>query len=231
VKLVLWDIDGTLLLLRGVGRRSAVSAVAEVLEAEHVDERTQSVDFAGSTDGKIFRAMAAACGIVGDAYESKLPALRARYLERLAGEVAAFRDDPVLPAVPSVLARMAQHAEVRLGLLTGNYEPGARIKLTPFGLMEYFRVGGFGDDSEDRREVAAAAFGRSIAHHGIEFRRTDVIVVGDTEHDIDCALAHGFRAVGVCTGRRTRDRLASAGAHLVLENLTERDALERILEI
>ncbi len=230
MKLLLWDIDGTLVLYRGVGRRAAESAFGDVFGIDDVRERTEGVHFAGSTDSRILREMGVACGVAAAVFEERRAALRARYLALLAQEVAAFPRDPVLPGVRRVLESLAAEPGARLGLLTGNYEPGARIKLERWGLHRYFPTGGFGDDHEDRRIVASVARARAAAHHGIDPPPDRVLVIGDTVHDVACARANGFRAIGVCTGRTPREDLVGAGAHRVLDDLSSDDALRSLLD-
>lgn len=218
-RLVLFDIDGTLVFFRGAGRRAAVTAFGELFGIVGADLLTREVRLAGATDARIMRELAAACGIPRALYEQRRGELRRIYLQELSREVATFDGDPVLPGVRSLLASLAADGAIRLGLLTGNFEQGARIKLEPTGLDAYFPVGGFGDDHEDRRVVAQVAYERARAHHRVGFEPADVYVVGDTVHDVDCAKAHGFRAVAVCSGSFGRTELARAGADWVLDTL------------
>lgn len=218
-KLVLWDIDGTLVFFHGVGRRAAERAFVDAFGLERVAERTENVNFAGATDGKIFRQMAGLLGIPEGDYERHLEPLKRAYLQHLSREIQQFDRDPVLPNVREVLARLARRGDCRSGLLTGNYEMGARLKLNPTGLNTYFPVGGFGDDHEDRRIVASVARERASAFHQIRVEPEKVIVIGDTIHDVDCARANGFRCIAVCTGRFNKKELLDSGADVVLDDL------------
>lgn len=221
IKLVLWDIDGTLVLYRGAGRRAAESAFADIFAIRDVAGMTRGVDFAGATDGRILREMAGACGIEMQQYLAQHGALRDTYFRRLAEELALFPDDPVLPGVRETLELLRSDPHTKLGLLTGNYQSGARMKLESAALFHYFQVGGFGDDHEDRRIVASVARARSSEYHKIDVDPGSVVVVGDTIHDVDCARANGFRSIAVCTGRFDRATLENAGAHHVLTDLRE----------
>jgi phosphoglycolate phosphatase len=152
------------------------------------------------------------------------------YLAALQAEMA--RPDPrrrVLPGVRPLLERLAHRGNVHLGLLTGNVEAGARAKLAPFGLNAYFPTGGFGSDHGDRREVARHAAARVARHAGREVPPDRVVVIGDTENDVDCARANGFRAVAVLTGWCSREALASAGPDALLEDLADLEASLRAL--
>jgi phosphoglycolate phosphatase-like HAD superfamily hydrolase len=218
-RLFLFDIDGTLVFFRGAGRRAANAAFAEVFELPDPSGLTRDVALAGSTDSRIMRELAAACGLDESQYHARRPIVQRAYLARLRDEVAAFRGDPVLPGVRPCLEDLDKRPDCRIALLTGNYAEGARIKLAPTGLDGYFPTGGFGDDHEDRRVVAAVAYDRACQHHGVKIRPSDVFVVGDTPHDVDCAKANGFRAVAVCTGQYSRGDLAAAGAEFILDTL------------
>ena len=115
---------------------------------------------------------------------------------------------------------------VSLGLLTGNLERGARIKLDPFGLNSYFPFGGFGSDHEDRAALAARALEIARARSGHLIGPERVLVIGDTEHDIAAGLKNEFLAVGVTTGFGSRESMVTAGAHAVFETLAPEHGFE-----
>jgi phosphoglycolate phosphatase-like HAD superfamily hydrolase len=134
------------------------------------------------------------------------------------------RPDPrrrLLPGVRGLLDALAARPDVHLGLVTGNVEAGARAKLAPFGLNAFFRTGGFGSDHADRREVARHAAERVALHAGISLEASRVVVVGDTELDVDCARANGFRAVAVLSGWSTEELLRQAGPDVLLPDLAD----------
>lgn len=218
-KLILWDIDGTLVYFRGAGRRAAERAFEHVYQINDVAGRTANVEFAGATDGRIMREMAVACGIGPEEYDAKINNLREYYLKLLDEQIQQFAHDPLLPGAAPALDQLSKASGVFQALLTGNYEKGAFIKLKAARLDHYFKVGGFGDDHEERRIVASVARDRSSRFHQIQADPRDVVVIGDTIYDVDCALANGFRCIAVCTGRFDKKTLADAGAHHVLDNL------------
>ena len=133
----------------------------------------------------------------------------------------------VLPGVTPLLKALSARDDARLGLLTGNIATGARLKLEAMDLMGYFDGGGFGDDAEDRRGVARAARRDMVRRTGIEFTARDVIVVGDTEKDVDCAHANGFRAIAVDTGWAEPGRLPASRPHALFDDLSDTDAVLR----
>jgi phosphoglycolate phosphatase-like HAD superfamily hydrolase len=138
------------------------------------------------------------------------------------------REDPrrrALPGIPELLERLAARDDLVLGLLTGNFEAGARLKLEPFGLNRFFPDGGFSSDSADRREIARIARDRAARRSGIAFAAHEVTVVGDTEHDVDCARANGFRAVAIESGWVAREELERAGPDALLDSFLDVDAV------
>ena len=223
--IALFDVDGTLIDAAGAGRRAVGSAISQVFGASAARISELRVPFAGRTDGQIFREMATGVGVEDSAFDREIERLHAAYAVELARELE--RPHPgrrVLPGAREVLAALDGECGVPLGLLTGNLELGARIKLRHFSLERYFPTGGFGSDSTDRREIARTARRRVERWAGIEVPPERVVVVGDTENDVDCALANGFRAVAVASGGTPRERLAACGADVVLDGLGDLEA-------
>lgn len=229
--MVLFDLDGTLVDCAGAGRRALESAFRSVFGADGIAEASRRVRFEGRTDPAIVEALAEAAGI-----ESvRLAALREqivdRYVDALRTEMS--RPDPkrrVMPGVPRLLDTLAARAGTYLGLLTGNIETGARIKLDAFGLNAYFPAGGFSSDHADRREIARLAFEKVSRIAGLEFARHDVVVVGDTELDVACARANGFRAVAVVSGWVPREKLETAAPDALFDDFTDLSRVMGALE-
>lgn len=220
LQLILFDIDGMLVDTAGAGRRAIERAFVEVFAVDAVAAKPRVVRFAGLTDLTIFRALADAVGIDPRAYESGLGDLHAAYIRELRAEMA--QPDPrrrLIPGVGALLQELASRSDAVLGLLTGNLEDGARIKLEPFGLNRHFRSGGFGSDSPDRREVARTAARKLSQLHGVDFAGERVAVIGDTEHDIDCAKANGFRSIAVSSGWVEKAVLLDAAPDLIVDDL------------
>jgi phosphoglycolate phosphatase-like HAD superfamily hydrolase len=124
-----------------------------------------------------------------------------------------------MPGIRELLEILERREDVFLGLLTGNFEAGAKIKLEHFDLWRYFRCGAFGDDSADRNELVPFAVQRARRRGLPDIDATDILVVGDTPHDIACARAVGAIPVGVATGGFTADTLRESGAEIVFQNL------------
>lgn len=221
-RLILFDIDGTLIDVAGAGRVAMERACQRVFGIDEVSERCSGVRFAGMTDPVILESLARAVGIADVEYASRRDEFRAVFVEEMQGEMA--RPDPrrrTLPGVASLLEQLEARDDVHLGLLTGNLEAGAWAKLEFFGLHRYFAGGGFASDHRDRREIARIAWLRLIELTGVGYPAERVVVVGDTEHDVDCARANGFSAVAVGSGWVSREALERAGPDELLDDLSD----------
>jgi phosphoglycolate phosphatase-like HAD superfamily hydrolase len=225
-KLLLFDVDGTLILTGGAGARAMTRAFEEVF---HIPAAFDGISMPGRTDPLI---VADACARLALASPDPLVArFRARYAERLAEEMARpLPGKRVMPGVRELLDRLAGRPGVFLALLTGNYAETARIKLEHFDLWRPFRCGAFGEDAADRNGLVEVAISRAIAHGAPRPRPKDVLVVGDTPLDVACARAAGARAIAVATGGCDAQTLAACGADVVFEDLRESEVFLALLE-
>lgn len=224
-RLVLFDIDGTLLSAGRAARESVLAALEHVYGWSGSAERH---DFSGKTDPQIIRELIQES--VGDERcEAELARALDIYLEELTRRLTPAAVVPK-PGVPELLERLARDPRVTLALLTGNLEKGARIKLEPPGFNPYFPFGAFGSDSADRYALPAVAIGRARERTGREFGGKSVVIVGDSVHDVACGRAQGVRSVAVATGPTPADRLKGEDPDVLLENLSDVDlAMEAIL--
>jgi phosphoglycolate phosphatase-like HAD superfamily hydrolase len=218
-RLVLFDIDGTLLWSDGAGRRAIHRALAETFgETGPADHR-----FDGKTDPQIVREMMRIAGRDDADIDHRMPSLFARYVACLEEELCdpAHHASP-LPGVVELLDVLSRRPDVALGLLTGNLIEGARAKLRAVGIdPELFLIGAFGSDHEDRPELPAIAQRRARERLGIDVPGRHVIVIGDTPADVQCGRSIGARAIGVATGRYAQDELRAHGAVTVFADLTD----------
>lgn len=214
MRLLLFDVDGTLLLARGAGKRALARALTEVFGTAG---DLGAYDLRGKTDLRVVHDVMEAAGVARAAVMAGMARCFDAYAIRLREEIGDGRGVVVLPGVPGLLDRL-RDAGALLALLTGNTEHGARIKLEPTGLLPLFRTGAYGSDDPDRRCLAPLAAERAGALAGRSFAPRDVVVVGDTPHDVDCARAFGAVAVAVATGGVTRDELAAASPDLLFDD-------------
>lgn len=219
-KLVLFDIDGTLILTGGAGIRAMNRAGAAILGAPDL---INGIQVAGRTDSIILHDALRALG--RDLDEVLFAQMRARYVACLEEEILLPGSgvNGVLPGIPELLAALHGHDDVFLGLLTGNFEAGARIKLERFDLWRYFRCGAFGDDAADRNLLVPFALDRARGCGLNDLAYRDIFVIGDTPHDVACADAVGAVPIAVATGSYTVEELRATGAELVFEDLTATD--------
>ena len=214
--LFLFDVDLTLVDTGGAGRRAMDRAFEEVLGVPHAFD---GYHFFGKVDQAILQEVAGRH--LGRALTDGTAArLVERYLRILAEEVAATRRYRVLPGVPELLADLAARPAVRLGLATGNFAAGARIKLARGGIDRYFATGGFGEDAADRAELTRIGIARLLADGAPRPPRDRVVVIGDTPSDVLCAHANGATSVAVATGGHAREQLAAYSPRLLLDDLS-----------
>lgn len=210
--LLLFDIDGTLLLRASTEH---VAAVHEALERvyEITDPPKHAIEAAGRTDIEIARAISLVAGLASATFDGRLDAFLEACAEAYARLVPADLSDRVAPGVTQVLEALAAREDVHLSLLTGNLEPIARIKLRAAGLDRFFPTGqgAFGSDHEDRTELSRIARHRARSYNGGRpYPREQTVVIGDTPRDIACAHVDAVRCVAVATGPYTVEQLAAA---------------------
>jgi phosphoglycolate phosphatase-like HAD superfamily hydrolase len=217
VRLILFDIDGTLLSAAGAGRRAIHTALRETFGSVGPD----TYWFDGKTDRQIVRDLMRSDGHSDETIDARMEAVLDRYLERLHLEL----EDPAHPArlypgVDELLDALEAREDVVIGLLTGNIEAGARAKLVATGLdPARFVIGAFGSDHESRPELPAIALRRAGRLLGTEIAGDAMVVIGDTPADIECGRSIGARAIGVATGRFTAAELKKHAPSAVFDDL------------
>ena len=222
-KLFLFDIDGTLLLTGRAGEHALRLALRDRFG---VEDDLATISFAGSTDGAIARQMFESNAIpvtpenVADLFDG--------YIHHLALELPR-RDGQVLPGIVGLLEELHARPDCVLGLLTGNIARGAELKLSHYGVWDYFEFGAFADDHVDRNKLGPVAHARAAEKHGISFDAREVYVLGDTPRDIDCARAAGFVAVAIATGSYTKEQLAEHKPDFLFEDLSDTTAVLAVL--
>jgi len=215
LKLLLFDIDGTLVHSGGQAKPVFAAAMLEVYGTAGEIDR---YDFSGKLDPRIVVDLLAAAGVERETIDGRLDAVRENYLARLERTLEPARMR-VMPGIRELLPALAGRDDLVLGLLTGNWRDGARIKLGSVGLWDYFRFGSFGDDGLDRRELPPVALDRAHRHSGYPFTPHEAVIVGDSLLDVDCARAYGIPCLAVATGWTEASALAAAGADWVVRDL------------
>lgn len=223
-RLVLFDIDGTLLVTCGAGRRAITAAMVE-----HIGDMTgtEHVRFDGKTDPQIVRELLDARGHPPPHDDAHVQAVCDRYVTLLERELDAMRASAaVMAGVPALLDRLEAEPGVVLGLLTGNLARGAALKLAAAGIdTARFRVGAFGSDAAHRPALPAIAAARAEPFFGRVPRGAEVVIIGDTPADVTCGHAIGARAVAVATGSYSLEELAAHGPDALFADLLDTDAV------
>ncbi len=222
-KLILFDIDGTLLHSHRIGTRSILDAIHDVLG---VRVEMGNYSLAGRTDTGIIRDLLGSAGIDADAVNTQ-PIVET-YLHLLEKRLEERPAQP-FPGVSKLLGRLAGVPDLHLGLVTGNLERGARVKLQSAELDDHFPVGAFGSDHEDRNELPQLAIRRAEAHFGARYRPRDVVVVGDTPKDIACARHAGVQVLAVATGPYKVEDLQQLNPDHVVNDLSDPDSVVAFL--
>jgi phosphoglycolate phosphatase-like HAD superfamily hydrolase len=220
-KLVLFDIDGTLLLSGGAGKRALTSVMTETVGDPEVFGR---VRFDGKTDPQIIIELLLEAGQDCDRDDPRIAALAERYLETLERELSDPSGTPpaLMPGVEDLLGTLEADGRVTIGLLTGNLVQGATLKLRSVGLEpDRFVVGAFGSDSPHRPDLPAIAAERAGPIFGRVPWGEEVVIIGDTPADVTCGVPIGARAIAVATGNYAVADLAEAGAHTVVADLVD----------
>jgi phosphoglycolate phosphatase-like HAD superfamily hydrolase len=221
VKLLLFDVDQTLINTGGAGLRALDRACRNLFGLEHAMD---GISPHGKTDPAIVREILRLKLGSANPNDSEIASILESYIFFLKDEVRASPTYRVLPGILPLLTKIGKRNDVILGLATGNIELGARIKLDRGGLNPYFLFGGFGSDSEDRTELVRKAAEKAAAKNGGPIAPSDVFVIGDTPLDIDAGNRCGFKTVGVATGSYSVEQLLASGASMaVTDLLQERD--------
>lgn len=221
--LLLFDIDGTLIDSGEAGTRSLNLSFKELFSIEHA---FKDIPMAGKTDIQIMKEGLLKHGL---SIDGNLEFIVETYLRHLRREI----DNPwrhLKPGIKELLGRLSEMPDIQPGLLTGNLEEGARIKLGPFDLNKYFPSGAFGSDHEDRDKLLPIALERFEVITGKEFSYQECIVIGDTPRDVYCSKPYGAKCIGVATGPYDAHTLREAGADVVFETFEDVEYFIELLE-
>ena len=212
-RLLLWDIDGTLISTGAAGHRAIELATAQQFGG---NGNLEGVEIAGRTDVSIAHQVLAKYG--EPITEERTNAFLGLYLTLLAQELPRSKGR-VMPGVLELLRRAENRSDMILGLLTGNLRRGAQLKLEHYQLWHFFCLGAFADDHHDRNQLGAFALSRVQERCGQEFLSANVDVIGDTGHDVTCGKAFGARTIAIATGSWPREKLAEHEPDFLFDDL------------
>lgn len=222
--LLLWDIDGTIIVSHGAGVRAMERAVTKRFG---VTCDLGVIDWAGRTDSWITGEVLTHLGLPNTP-ENRAAYLET-YLELLPGELREGKQGQVLPGVVDLLNTFHGRRDIVQGLLTGNLRRGAELKLSHYGVWHYFAFGAFADDSPRRNDLGPHALRRAGEHHGATFSPARTFIIGDTPHDIECGKVIGANTIAVATGKFTPSELAAHQPTAVFSDLTDAAAFLRAI--
>jgi phosphoglycolate phosphatase len=218
-RLLLFDIDGTLIHSGGAGVRALKSAFKERFG---VADDLHGIEIAGMTDSGIVVSILKKNDI--PATNENIGAFLDSYVHFLSLELPR-RKGKLLPGVLDLLEKLKSRPQLVLGLLTGNVSRGARLKLEHYGVWHFFEFGAFADDHQDRNRLGSFARARAKEKHGREFSPSQIDVIGDTPRDIACGKAIGARTIAVATGTWSREELAKYQPDFLIDDLSDVEGL------
>jgi len=227
-RLVLFDIDGTLLSSQGAGGRALRGALRGVFG------RLGPMDgysFAGRTDPQIVLDLMRMAGFPEGFIRERMPLVFELYLQRLQEEIGKGPPPTLFPGVLPLLEGLKREERAILGLLTGNIKGGAETKLAALNLRGYFSLGAYGSDAEERNRLPLIALQRAKRKFGTHLKEEDMVIIGDTPLDVECAREVGARSIAVTTGVVGREDLEEYGADYLFDDLREyRRVIEAIFK-
>ena len=218
-RLLLFDIDGTLIASGGAGEHALRLGIKDRFG---IDEDMRGIEIAGRTDSGIARQVFAKHSL--PATPENTAAFFEGYLAHLP-RLLSEKNGRLLPGIVPLLDALKTRADMVLALLTGNLARGAELKLTHYGVWDYFEFGAYADDHHDRNELGHFARTRAQERHGIKFPPERIYVLGDTPHDIACARAIGAKAVAIATGQYTHAQLAEHAPDFLFDDLADVSAV------
>ncbi|NTW48355.1 MAG: HAD family hydrolase [Chlorobiales bacterium] len=224
-KLVLFDIDGTLVNVEGISRAALIEALRQVYGTEG---NAASHSFAGKMDGVIIYEVMQGSGLDDKDIQQRFEQVKQSYID-IFKQTSRKEHVTLLAGVVELLQALSGRDDVAIGLLTGNFEASGRHKLALPGINQYFPFGAFAEDGYHRTELPAVAIERAYQHTGKRFSGKDVVIIGDTEHDVRCANVLDSKCIAVATGHYTLNSLQACNPDTAFESLVNTsDVLDAI---
>lgn len=220
MKLLLFDIDGTLLISNGAGRRAMNKSLSKMMGIDTIT--LKGIDFGGRTDQQIIYDILLANGMSPEEATADLPRALNAYIDAF---TEAFQHDffTDLEGAVELVKALAKYDHLQLALLTGNVEKTAYLKVEAIGLEGYFPFGAFGDDYADRGKLPQLAVDRAKAHNGHHYKEKDIVIIGDTKHDILCGRSLNVMSIAVATGHYKSGDLSQYNPDVLMDDLSNMD--------
>lgn len=225
IKAVLFDIDGTLLNCNRAGRHSLMQASHDVFGTAG---RMERIDFQGKTDPVILHESLSIMGYDEEKIQESIGALKQKYFQYLGENIRRF-DVELKPGIMEILDETGTAENIITGILTGNFKESASIKLKSHGLNRFFEVGIYGDDGITRNDLPPVARERIKETKGLDIEYTNMIIIGDTVYDIDCAKNVGALSIAVGTGWAEKEDLINRGPDYYFDDLSDTEAVMDII--
>jgi phosphoglycolate phosphatase-like HAD superfamily hydrolase len=219
-KLLLFDIDGTLLASGGAGVNALTEAAREYFSSHELD----GIEVAGRTDTSIAHQLFARHG------RELTPTAVTEFTDLYLARLLPVTKGSLLPGIIPLLEALRARPDCVLALLTGNLVRGAELKLAHYGIWHFFEFGAYADDHHDRNALGPVARARAFDKHGHTFPAERIFILGDTPHDIACARAIDARAIAIATGGFTRAQLAAYSPDFLFEDLSDLSAVLAVLD-
>jgi len=220
-KLILWDIDGTLMFCGSDGTQALNTTINKLYGIEDAFERA---GIGQAMDATILSRIISHFGIV----DADLTQILSDYAGHLAEVLRKNPDKRVLPGILNLLESIEAHPSLYNGILTSNFKLGAHTKLESVGLLDYFKIGGYGDSPGEKWDAALIGLGEAEQHYGLIFKPEQVFIIGDSQYDIACARRLGMKSIAVATGWTDYDTLAAANPDYLFHDLSD---YKRILDL
>jgi phosphoglycolate phosphatase-like HAD superfamily hydrolase len=226
-RLLLFDIDGTLLSnTREAFVRPFSEAIRETLGVK-VD--TENYRSGGKTDPEMIHELLAPFAYSHEEIENAIPVIRDRYIEKVWPYFRGQENVVLKPGVETLLQTLSRCQEVVLGLITGNFEVSARMKLEAHKPNRYFPLGAFGDEAPNRFPLPGRAVEEAYRYTGFRFQKKNIVIIGDTPHDVRCGRHLDVLTVAVATGLYSIDALQKENPDYLWENLADTDLVLKAL--
>jgi phosphoglycolate phosphatase len=225
MKLLLWDIDGTLICNGAAGERALIRVMKEI---HKIETTLEPFDYRGRTDRRIAQMMLEYFKLPHD--EKSVHDFIEHYLIKLHEELPKIKGS-VHPGIVDILDQVKARTDLAQGLLTGNMIRGAELKLSHFDVWSYFEFGAFSDDSMNRNDLGPHAVKRANEKFAFTFPPQNVFVIGDTPHDIECGKVIGAKTIAVATGAFTVEELKKHNPTATFQDFSDPDSFFKVIDL